>query len=331
MDFGLDTSGLVAELVLTGCCLAAAIIIKIPAQAKGGLPDPGLIGEAMVRYLLITNLYNEEANVGGLFDSMESQTLPPALWLIIDDGSTDGTHGLLLKRSDSTRLRVQVWTGPTKTKPDYDTIGLSIKMALGSLDPEIYKSFGYYCVLDADSRVAPAYFEELLGRMEKDPKLGMASGVVWTKDGAERTRSDLARGSGRATRAEIWLSVPIEDLPNVASDAFFNAKTKMMGFSSAMFDDLRVVEQRPTSQVTPAGRYRRGRLMAMFWYNPVVVLAHVISILCHARNPLPLIRGYLHGLKGQRIQDPSIRAYFGRRMMLDWLKEKLSRRRVWGK
>jgi len=287
-----------------------------------------LNGEGKARYLLITNLYNEEANVDGLFQSVESQTLPPALWLIVDDGSTDGTHGLLVKRTGSTRLTVQVWTGPAKVKPDHDTIGVSIKMALQSLDPEIYRSFGYYCVLDADSRVPPAYFEELLGRMERDPRLGMASGTVWTKDGAERTRPDLARGSGRATRAEIWLSAPIEDLPNVASDAFFNAKTKMMAFSSVMFEDLRVVEERPTSQVTPAGRYRRGRLMAMFWYNPIVVLAHSLSILCHGRNPLPLMRGYLHGLKGQRIRDPSVRAYFGRRMLLDWLKERLSRRRT---
>jgi len=281
----------------------------------------------MVEYLLISNLYNEEHNVDALFDSVESQTMPPALWLIVDDGSTDGTNRLILERANSTRLKVRVWTGPIKNKPDHDTIGLSIKMALGSLDEETYRGFGYYCVLDADSRVAPTYFEELLGRMERDPKLGMASGIIWTKDGAERTRSDLARGSGRATKAEIWLSVPIDDLPEVASDAFFNAKTKMMGFSSAMFEDLRVVEQRPTSQVTPAGRYRRGRLMAMFWYSPFVVLAHAVSILSHGRNPLPLIRGYLDGLKGKRVQDPSVRAYFGRRMVLDWLKERLLRRR----
>ncbi len=282
----------------------------------------------MARYLLISNLYNEEANVNTLFDCVESQTLPPALWLIVDDGSTDGTHDLLLKRTSSTPLKVQVWTAPSKAKPDHDSIGFSIKAALRSLGPDVYHIFDYYCVLDADSRIAPTYFEQLLSRMEDSPKLGMASGVIWTKDGVEATRSDLARGSGRATRAKIWLSVPIDDMPNVASDAFFNAKTKMMGFSSSMFSDLRVVEDRPTRQMTPAGRYRRGRLMAMFWYNPVVVLGHGLLILFKKQNPLPLIRGYVHGMRGPRIGDPSVRAYFGRRMMIDWAKEKLSRRRT---
>ncbi len=281
----------------------------------------------MVRYLLISNLYNEEANVNGLFDCVESQTLPPALWLIVDDGSTDGTHSLLLKRASSTRLKVQVWTAPPKPRPDHDSIGLSIKGALHSLDPDVYRSFDYYCVLDADSRIGPTYFDQLLSRMEASPGLGMASGVVWTKEGAEATRSDLARGSGRATRAKIWLSVPIDDMPNVASDAFFNAKTKMMGFSSAMFNDLRVIQDRPTRQMTPAGRYRRGRLMAMFGYNPVVVLGHALLTLLRKQSPLPLIRGYLHGLRGPRIGDPSVRAYFGRRMIIDWAREKLSRRR----
>ena len=276
-----------------------------------------------MRYLLISNLYNEEQNVNGLFDSVESQTLPPALWLVVDDGSTDGTYELLEEQSGRSRLEVRIWRAAPKPGPDYDTIGVSIKNALHSMSRDEYESFDYFCVLDADSRVGPEYFSELLSRMEQDSKLGMASGTVWTRDGPERTRRDMARGSGRATKGAIWRSVPVSDLPDVVSDAFFNAKTKMLGYESMMFADLRVNEERPTTQMTASGRYRRGRLMAMFWYNPLILLAHVFSQALQGQSPFPLVKGYVAGLRGKRIGDPDVKKYFSRRILVDSLKQKL--------
>ena len=281
-----------------------------------------------MRYLLISNLYNEEANVNDLFYCVESQTRPPNLWLIIDDGSTDRTHRLLLKRAKRTPLKVRIWSGRLKRMPNYDTIGVSVRKALLSLSETTYASFDYYCVLDADSRITPGYFSELLDRMERDPKLGMASGIVWVHNKTELTRSDLARGSGRATKGLIWRSVDREDLPDVVSDAFFNAKTKMLGSTSKMFDDLRVCQTRPTTQRTPGGRTRKGRLMAMFWYNPLILVYHAIVGLLDGQSPLPIVRGYMTGLRGKRIRDPDVKVYFGRRMIPDLIKQRF---RITGK
>jgi len=276
-----------------------------------------------MRYLLISNLYNEEKNVEELFETVEAQTKPPDLWLIVDDGSTDRTYVLLTKRAKTTPLNVRIWRGRIKRKPDYDTIGISIRKALLSLDEETYVSFDYYCVLDADSRVGPDYFQVLLSRMDSDPTIGMASGAVYFGDKIERTRNDLARGSGRATKAQIWRSVPRERMPDVVSDAFFNAKTKMMGYSCKMYDDLRIVQRRPTRQLTSPGEYRKGKLMAMFWYNPAIVMIKAFLTLLSGRNPVPLLRGYASGLSGPRIQDADVRAYFGHRVLSEILRRRL--------
>jgi hypothetical protein len=276
-----------------------------------------------MKYLLISNLYNEEDQVEGLFDTIEAQTLHPAMWLLINDGSLDSTGEILERRRRETRLNVTVWAAPRRDMPDYDSIGIPIREALHSLPTSLYEGFEYFCVLDADSRLEPGYFQELLSRMDTDHRIGMASGTIWVGGKPERTRRDLARGSGRATKGGIWRSVGIEDLPDVVSDAFFNAKTKMMGFSSVMYPDLKVEQGRPTTQMTVAGTHRRGRLMAMFWYSPLILAAHCLELALRGKNPAPMIAGYAEGLRGKRIEDQSVKAYFSRRNVLDSLRERI--------
>ena len=220
----------------------------------------------MVRYLLITCLYNEEDNVDGLFDSVEKQVLSPGLWLVIDDGSTDSTHDRIVKRARITPLDIKIWGGDRKAEPDYDTIGLAIRKAMLTLDEETYEGFDYFCLLGADSRVGPDYFFRITDRMENDLELGMTSGVVVTRTGKEKTRQDIPRGSGSSTRATVWRSIRREDIPDFDIDAFYTAKTRIMGLKTRMFDDLEVFQTRPTTTLSP---YRKGQLMAIHWYNPV--------------------------------------------------------------
>jgi hypothetical protein len=269
------------------------------------------------RYLLISNLYNEEENVEGLFDTVEAQVHRPGLWLIVDDGSTDRTFQALTERSLRTTLPVRIWRGPRKESPDYDTIGAAIRNALLSLEPAEYRGFDYYCHLDADSRVFPEYFRDLLDRMDRDSTLGMASGTVWFGGSMERTRRDLARGTGRATKAVVWLSVERERLPDFVSDAFFNAKTAMMGYRSTVFGDLKIRQTRRTG--VPTLR-RKGELMAIHRYNPLLVIGHALKALWRGQSPIPMILAYSRGLKGRRMNDPEVAKYFQRRMVLKALR-----------
>ena len=46
----------------------------------------------MTSYLVVTPARDEAENLSGLAHSLASQTwLPPLTWVIVDDGSTDGT------------------------------------------------------------------------------------------------------------------------------------------------------------------------------------------------------------------------------------------------
>jgi poly-beta-1,6-N-acetyl-D-glucosamine synthase len=49
----------------------------------------------MLRYAVVTPARNEEENIRRLGAALTAQTQPPAEWVVVDDGSTDGTLDVL--------------------------------------------------------------------------------------------------------------------------------------------------------------------------------------------------------------------------------------------
>ena len=49
----------------------------------------------MERYIIITPVRDEEKFIRSTLESVVSQTVKPVEWVIVDDGSKDGTGGFL--------------------------------------------------------------------------------------------------------------------------------------------------------------------------------------------------------------------------------------------
>lgn len=131
------------------------------------------------KYCLITPCRNEEDYARRTLESVVSQTIPPALWVIVDDGSTDSTPDILadyasrypyiriVKRPDRGTRRV----GPGVIEAFYD--------GYNTIDP---KQFDFVCKFDLDLEMPPRYFEVLMRRMEEEPRLGTCSGKAYYPD-----------------------------------------------------------------------------------------------------------------------------------------------------
>src|SRR4051794_37187124 len=128
------------------------------------------------RYVLISPCRDEAAYMRRTLDSVAAQTVPPALWIVVDDGSTDETPRILeeyarklpwlkvVRREDRGRRAV----GPGVIDAFY------AGLAQVSLD-----DFDYLCKLDMDLDLPSRYFELLIERMEREPRLGTCSGKPW--------------------------------------------------------------------------------------------------------------------------------------------------------
>src|SRR5262245_58939979 len=124
-------------------------------------------------YVLITPCRDEGAFIRRTLESVRAQTLPPAAWVVVDDGSTDQTPRILeecsrrlgylrvVRRADRCRRSV----GPGVVSAFYE--------GLASVELD---RFDYLCKLDADLDLPPRYVETLIERMETNPRIGTCSG-----------------------------------------------------------------------------------------------------------------------------------------------------------
>ena len=128
------------------------------------------------RYLLISPCRDEAQYLRRTLDSVAAQSVQPALWVVVDDGSTDETPAILqdyvtrlpylrvVKRNDRGRRQV----GPGVIEAFY-----------AGLETVCLEDFEYICKLDMDLELPVRYFELLMERMQSNPRIGTTSGKPW--------------------------------------------------------------------------------------------------------------------------------------------------------
>ena len=111
-----------------------------------------------LKYILITPAYNEEAFIGKTISSVVSQTMRPKKWIIVSDGSTDGTDEIVRKR-----IGEHPWIS-FERMPEHRDRQFAAKVHAfnaghGKLEGVEYDIIGN---LDADITFEADYFEYLL-------------------------------------------------------------------------------------------------------------------------------------------------------------------------
>jgi poly-beta-1,6-N-acetyl-D-glucosamine synthase len=133
------------------------------------------------RYALITPCRDEAQYARRTLDSVTRQTIPPAIWVIVDDGSTDETPKILAEYAE----RFPYIKIVTRADRGERKLGGGVMDAFyagyETIDPSEYE---YVCKLDLDLDLPHRYFETLMERMEANPRIGTCSGKpYYVKDG----------------------------------------------------------------------------------------------------------------------------------------------------
>jgi poly-beta-1,6-N-acetyl-D-glucosamine synthase len=189
-------------------------------------------------YALITPARNEVENLTRLADALAAQTVPPELWLIVDNGSTDETLSVAEELA-ARHSWIQVTAaggegGPIRGGP----IVRAFAFGLEQLDDR----YDVVVKLDADISMEPDYFERLLAAFAEDPRLGIASGSALEEDadGIWRQRfgtGNAVWGAARAYRRECLQDVlPLEE--RMGWDGIDEFKAKLNAWNTTTLLDL---------------------------------------------------------------------------------------------
>jgi len=122
-----------------------------------------------MRYVLITPAHNEEAFIQKTLDSVVAQTLLPERWVIVDDGSTDRTADIVRGYAEQFSWIELV---QRSQRPNRSFAGKvhAFNAGLERVQPLEFDVIGN---LDADISFDRDYFEFLLGKLKKHPRLGV--------------------------------------------------------------------------------------------------------------------------------------------------------------
>jgi len=128
------------------------------------------------RYLLISPCRDEAQYLRRTLDSVAAQSVRPALWVVVNDGSTDETPAILeeyTRRLPYLRVVRRTDRGRREVGPGV------IEAFYAGLETVRLEDFDYLCKLDMDLDLPVRYFEALMQRMESDPRVGTTSGKPW--------------------------------------------------------------------------------------------------------------------------------------------------------
>lgn len=215
-----------------------------------------------MKYVLITPARNEESNIGRTIDTVVRQTVRPERWVIVNDGSTDGTSAIVDRFASQFPWIVRV------DMPAHRDRSFAAKAHCFNRGYELVRDLAFDVVanLDADVSFEPDYLEFLLGKFSEDARLGVA-GTIFLEDGYDSARDSFEGGNHVAGGCQCFRRECFEEVggyvPNRAGGVDWIAVTtaRMKGWRTRSFRERSFFHHRSL------GTAERGPLAALFSYG----------------------------------------------------------------
>jgi glycosyltransferase involved in cell wall biosynthesis len=216
-----------------------------------------------LRYVLITPARNEADYIGKTLASMAIQTHPPLRWVIVSDGSTDGTDAVIEEYRRSYK-----WIELVRL-PERRDRSFSAKVHAFNVGFERIKDLDFEVVgsMDADVSFEADYFDFLLQKFASNQRLGVA-GTPFVEHGAhyDYRFTNIEHVSGacqlfrRACFGEIGGYQPIR---GGGIDWVAVTTARMKGWQTRTYTEKTCLHHRPIGTGSARGKlraiYRHGQ------------------------------------------------------------------------
>lgn len=218
-----------------------------------------------MKYVLVTAARNEQAYIEGTIRSVLEQSVRPLKWVIVSDGSTDGTDTIIRRYAESSEFIHLVRKEMSRGQE-----GFASKVAAIHLGYEQLKGLEYDFIgnLDADLSFKADYFQQLLERFEDNPGLGIGGGYIHEAFGGRfRPRPSNAEhsvaGGIQLFRRECYQTIGgLQPLALGGEDTCAEIMARMAGWEVQAFPGLEVFHHKRSVAARGALRdnFRQGLL-----------------------------------------------------------------------
>lgn len=215
-----------------------------------------------MNYVLITPARNEEVNLDRTARSVVAQTLLPVRWVIVNDGSTDGT-GAIIDRYTKRYSWIQRLDMPAHRHRSFSEKARCFNQAYERMRGLEFDVVGN---LDADLSFEPDYLQFLIKKFIEMPGLGVA-GTVFREEGYDSAIHSFEGENHVAGGCQLFRRQCLEQIggyvPNPAGGVDWIAVTtaRMKGWSTRSYREKFFFHHRSL------GTAERSGLSAIFSYG----------------------------------------------------------------
>ena len=270
----------------------------------------------MTQYVIITPVRDEEMFIEEAIASVKGQTIRPAEWVIVDDGSTDRT-GELIDRHAAQVPWIRVVHRPNR---GFRKAGGGVMEAFRDGYKALHRDdWDFIVKLDGDLTLSADYFEKCFDHFERDPNLGIGGGDICHNHGGvqavERNPRFHVRGATKIYRRACWSALG-GLWPAPGWDTIDEVKANMLGWKTYSFGELQIVHHRQTG--TAEGllrdRIKHGIACYVSGYHPLFVAASCASRLIqkpYVAGSAAIFYGFLKGywVRMPRVNDTKLIRY----------------------
>jgi len=278
--------------------------------------------------LVVSPVRNEARHIERVAWALAAQELAPERWIVLDDGSTDGTGRLLRSLAAGIGfMEVHELDGRSAHSGARDRLAraaaprnLNVGLAMADL-----RRYTHIMKLDGDIELPPHYLRVLMRRFGADRSLGLAGGVLVEPqpDGSMRPLRIPQHHVHGAVKC--WSRECLQAIGGVQErlgwDTIDEVYARMRGFATESFEDLVAVHHRPWGSADGAvrGRVRLGECAWVTHYPPSWVLLRSLRLACArplGANGAAYLYGYAAAAarRRQRVEDPEFRRFARREL-----------------
>jgi biofilm PGA synthesis N-glycosyltransferase PgaC len=199
-----------------------------------------------IQYVIISPVRDEAIYIEKTLKSVVSQTIKPFEWVIVNDGSSDGT-GEIIDRYASQYHWIKTVHRNNR----------GFRKSGGGVIEAFYEGFArveqvewdFIVKLDGDLSFEADYFEKCLKQFQENPRLGICGGVIYCniqgKLELERNPMFHVRGATKIYRRRCWDA--IEGLIEAPGwDTVDEVKANMLGWETKTFLEIKAIQLKPT-------------------------------------------------------------------------------------